>query len=68
MSKQLRMILSRLKDAAHLRAFMAGRNSIAGDLAFPSETGTPISPDNIVPRTWSRHLNKPGFAVSDSTI
>jgi len=61
MSKQLRMVLSHLKDAAHLRAFMAGRNSIAGDLVFPSEIGTPISPDNIVPRYMEPALEQAGL-------
>ncbi|HET8887561.1 MAG TPA: hypothetical protein VFQ41_01555 [Candidatus Angelobacter sp.] len=33
-----------------LRAFQLGKTSIADDLVFPSEAGTPICPDNIGPR------------------
>jgi integrase len=47
MSKQLRRVLLAHKENALLRAFQLGKTSVADDLVFPSEAGTPICPDNI---------------------
>jgi integrase len=50
LSKQLRTALLDLRDSRLLSAMMAGRTSVADDLVFPSQAGTVIKPDNIVPR------------------
>lgn len=44
-----------------LRAFQLGKTSIADDLVFPSEAGTPISPDNIGPRYMEPALEQAGL-------
>src|SRR6185312_17276358 len=47
LSKHLRAVLMAHKEGALLRAFQFGKTSIADELVFPSEEGTPICPDNI---------------------
>jgi len=61
MTKQLRQILMAHKESALLRAFQLGKTSIADDLIFPSEAGTPICPDNIGPRYMEPALEKAGL-------
>jgi integrase len=41
MSRQLRAALLELRDQRLLEAYLQGKKSIAGDIVFPSETGTP---------------------------
>jgi hypothetical protein len=60
LSKQLRSALIELRDKRLLSAIMAGR-SIADDLVFPSQAGTVIKPDNIVPRYMEPALEKAGL-------
>jgi integrase len=60
LSKHLRAVLMAHKESALLRAFQFGKTSIADELVFPSEAGTPICPDNIGPRTWSLRSNRLG--------
>jgi hypothetical protein len=50
MSRQLRSELLGLRDERLLAAMLTGKASISDDLVFPSQTGTVIKPDNIVPR------------------
>jgi integrase len=61
MSKQLRAVLLMLRDERLLAAFQNGKTSIADDLAFPSEAGTPLFPDNIAPRYMEPALQKAGL-------
>jgi integrase len=61
MSKQLRAVLTAHKESALLRAFQLGKTSIADDLIFPSEAGTPICPDNIGPRYMEPALEQAGL-------
>ena len=61
MTKQLRQVLMAHKESALLRAFQLGKTSIAGELVFPSEVGTPICPDNIGPRYMQPALEQAGL-------
>jgi hypothetical protein len=61
MSKQLRQMLMAHKENALLRAFQLGKTSIADELVFPSEAGTPICPDNIGPRYMEPALEQAGL-------
>src|SRR5262249_46227535 len=54
------VLLEHRQDAL-LRAFQLGSSSIADDLLFPSEAGTPISPDNISPRWMQPALEHAGL-------
>ncbi len=44
-----------------LRAYQLGKTSIADELVFPSEAGTPIPPDNIGPRYMEPALEQAGL-------
>ena len=61
MSKHLRAVLMAHKESAFLRAFQFGKTSIADELVFPSEAGTPICPDNIGPRYMEPALEQAGL-------
>src|SRR6266480_5720464 len=61
LSKQLRAKLIDLRDTRLLTAMMAGKSSIADDLVFPSQAGTAIKADNIVPRYMEPALEKAGL-------
>jgi integrase len=61
LSKQLRAALVELRDPRMLAAMMAGKSSIADDLVFPSQVGTVIKPDNIVPRYMEPALERAGL-------
>jgi len=61
LSKQLRAVLLELRDSRLLTAMMAGKTSIADDLVFPSQAGTAMKPDNIVPRYMEPALEKAGL-------
>jgi integrase len=61
LSKHLRSVLLELRDIRMLEAFTAGRTSISDDLVFPSQNGTVIKPDNIVPRYIEPALEKAGL-------
>ena len=61
LSKQLRAALLDLRDSRLLAAMMAGKTSIADDLAFPSQAGTVIKPDNIAPRYMEPALENAGL-------
>jgi integrase len=61
LSKQLRAALLELRDGRLLTARMASKTSIADELVFPSQAGTVIKPDNIVPRYMEPALEKAGL-------
>jgi integrase len=50
-----------LRDARLLIAMMAGRLGVSDDLVFPSQAGTVIKPDNIVPRYMEPALEQAGL-------
>jgi integrase len=61
LSRQLRSELMELRDRRLLAAMMTDKNSITNDLVFPSQAGTVIKPDNIVPRYMEPALEKAGL-------
>ncbi len=61
LSKQLRATLIELRDQRLLCAMMAGKSGIADELVFPSQVGTVIRPDNIVPRYMEPALEQAGL-------
>ena len=61
LSKQLRAALVDLRDARLLSAMMQGKDSIRDDLVFPSQAGTAMKPDNIVPRYMEPALENAGL-------
>ena len=60
LSRQLRAELLALREQHLLSAMLAG-SGIADDLVFPSQAGTVIKPDNIVPRYMEPALEKAGL-------
>jgi integrase len=50
LSRQLRGVLLDLRDQQTLKAYLAGRSSIADALVFPSEAGTPLDGSNVYTR------------------
>jgi integrase len=48
LSRQLRRVLSELRDRRLLEAFLQGRTSIADDLVFPSKSGTVLDGANLI--------------------
>jgi integrase len=61
LSKQLRATLVERRDQRLLTAMTAGKSGIAGELVFPSQAGTVIRPDNIVPRYMEPVLERAGL-------
>ena len=61
LSKQLRAALLEIRDTRLLAVMMAGKTGIADDLVFPSQVGTIIKADNIVPRYMEPALEKAGL-------
>jgi len=61
LSKDLRRTLLQLRDSRMLEAFMAGKNSIADDLVFPSKAGTPLDPNNLVHYQFQPCLERAGL-------
>jgi len=60
LSKQLHASLLARRDTRLLEAMLKAKDSIADDLVFPSETGTPLKPDNIAVRYMQPALEKAG--------
>jgi len=50
LSRQLRGVLLELRDRRMLKAFTAGKSSIADELVFPSPKGSVLDPDNLIKR------------------
>ena len=61
LSRQLRAALLELRDTRLLPAMMAGKTGIGDDLVFPSQVGTVVKPDNIVPRYMEPALENAGL-------
>ena len=61
LSKQLRAALLEIRDTRLLAVMMAGKTGIADDLVFPSQVGTIIKADHIVPRYMEPALEKAGL-------
>ena len=61
MSRELRRVLTELRDQQLMKAFSAGKASIADDLVFPSEAGTPIEINNFVARVFEPLLVTAGL-------
>jgi integrase len=61
LSRQLRRVLFSLYDRRFAAAQAEGHMSIADDLVFPSQAGTPQTPDNIAVRYMQPALTKAGL-------
>ncbi len=61
LSRQLRSVLLELRDRRLLEGMLKGKPSIADDLVFPSEVGTPLKPDNIAVRYMQPALEHAGL-------
>jgi integrase len=61
LSLHLRRTLMDLRAKRLIDAAKLGRTSIADDLVFPSQAGTPIKPDNIAVRYMQPALEKAGL-------
>jgi integrase len=58
---QLRAVLLAHKEAPLLKAFQSGKTSIADELVFPSEAGTPLNPANVSTRYMEPALEAAGL-------
>ncbi len=61
LSRQLRRVLLEVREQRLFNAFLRGRTSVADELVFPSQAGTPIKPDNIAVRYMQPALEKAGL-------
>ncbi len=61
MGRELRRVLLELRDERLIKAFAEGRDSIADELVFPSEVGTPLEINNFVARVFEPLLEKAGL-------
>jgi integrase len=61
LSRQLRRVLLELRDQRLLKAFLAGKTSVADDLVFCSTTGTILNGDNVYHRQFLPTLEKAGL-------
>ncbi len=61
LSRELRRVLLELRDKRLLAAFLKGENSIAGDLVFPSTTGTVLDPSNMIHNYFLPCIEKAGL-------
>jgi integrase len=61
LSRQLRGMLLELRDRRMLRAFTAGKSSIADELVFPSPEGNVLDPDNLVKRYFLPAIEHAGL-------
>jgi integrase len=61
LSRELRSVLLELRKKRMLDAFMEGKNSVAEDLIFPSNAGTPLDPDNLVHYHFQPCLERAGL-------
>jgi integrase len=64
LSKQLRSVLTELRDERMLEAYLAGKTSVADELVFPSEAGTPLNGSNVYSRTFFPRSRKQGCDTS----
>jgi len=61
MGRELRQVLVELRDERLIKAYTEGRSSIADDLVFPSEAGTPLEINNFVTRIFEPLLVSAGL-------
>jgi integrase len=61
LSKQLRRVLIELRDKQMLKAYLAGKASVADELLFPSEAGTPLNGSNVYSRYFVPAIEKAGL-------
>ena len=68
MSRELRQVLFELRDQRLLQTFSHGEESIQGELVFPSEVGTVLEINNLVPRQFLPLLERAGLRRIGFTI
>ena len=68
MSRELRRVLFELRDQRLLQTFSHGEESIQGELVFPSEVGTVLEINNLVPRQFLPLLERAGLRRIGFTI
>jgi hypothetical protein len=68
LSKQLRRALAELRDKQMLAAYLAGKTSVADELALPSEAGTPLNGNNVYSRYFLPRSRKQDFGIFGFTI
>ena len=61
MGRELRGVLLELQDERLIKAFTEGQDSIADELVFPSEVGTPLEINNFVARVFEPLVEKASF-------
>jgi integrase len=61
LSRQLRRVLIELRDKRMLKAYLAGKASVADELLFPSEAGTPLNGSNVYSRYFVPAIEKAGL-------
>jgi integrase len=61
LSRQLRRVLSELRDQRLLEAFLRGQTSIADDLVFPSKSGTVLDGANLIHYYFQPAVEKAGL-------
>jgi len=61
LSKQLRRALAEVRDKQMLAAYLAGKTSVADELALPSEAGTPLNGNNVYSRYFLPAIEKAGL-------
>jgi integrase len=61
MSRELRRVLTELRDRHLLEAFLEGKNDISDELLFPSPEGSILDPDNLYHRYFRPVLTKSGL-------
>ncbi len=68
MSRELRRVLSDLRDKRLLDSFQKGKNDISDELVFLSPDGAILDPDNLYHRYFRPVLSRLGFGRSGCMI
>ena len=63
LSRQLRTVLAERGDSRMLKAYLSGKTSIADELVFPSEAGTPLDGRNVYNRYFLPAVEKAGASA-----
>jgi integrase len=61
LSRQLRAKLLEVRDARALKAYLLGKSSIAAELVFASEAGTPLDGSNVYSRYFLPTIESAGL-------
>ena len=61
LSRQLRSVLAERRDSRMLGAYLSGKSSIADEIVFPSEAGTPLDGRNVYNRYFLPAVEKAGL-------